>query len=91
MIVLPIPSGQGTNSASDVTNILYPVDLETIGNVSYMGKLKKNGVYQIIKTIDSTGDLAISYAGIKNNPTKADYAAAWAARASLVFGKITEI
>jgi hypothetical protein len=50
----------------------------------YAGKEKLDGTWLVIKLTEATG--AIRYANASNNPTVADYTAAWAARASLVYG-----
>ena len=54
-------------------------DVETVGAVTYVGKQKADATWQVQK-IDTTADVAITYATEDNNYDVASYAAAWAIR-----------
>ena len=62
-------------------------DVDEAAGTTYVGKEMADGTYLIIKIVDTSGDLAMTYGSIINNAAVANYAAAWAARAStLTYG-----
>jgi hypothetical protein len=61
-------------------------DVATAGAVTYVGKEKSDGTWLVVKVDESSGTV-IRYASVINNALVADYATAWAARATtLVYG-----
>lgn len=94
---LPLPSGAATaaNQTTEITSLglisagvnlgrFAANDVEVSGVVTYVGKTDKDAVYLVMK-IDETTGVSISYATILNNGAVANYAAAWAARATLTY------
>lgn len=72
--------------------ILQEPDNYTTTNVTYLGKVKADGVANgtwLIVKIDSTGNFpTFRYANISNNPTLTTYALAWAARTTATYNYI---
>jgi hypothetical protein len=62
-------------------------DGATAANVIYVGLDDKNGAWWLKKCDFSTAPATISHATITNNGATATYAAAWTARASLIYGR----
>ena len=60
-------------------------DYEEGTPVSYSGLNSKSGNY-LIKKIDQTSGMKLTYASKINNPSYANYSNAWTARYSLVYG-----
>jgi len=65
-------------------------EVETVGAVTYVGKENLVGAW-LIQKIDTTSNVVISYATIKNNTTTTSYTAAWTARAALTYGDFSEV
>ncbi len=62
------------------------------GATSYLGQIKAtNGNWLITKFVDSSGDIAATYANESNNATYTTPATAWAARASLTYEDINDL
>jgi hypothetical protein len=60
-------------------------DVEKVSNTfTYNGQEDKSGTW-CIQSIDSSSGASLRYATILNNPSYTNYAAAWAARASLTY------
>jgi hypothetical protein len=59
-------------------------NIEDLDPVLYVGKVNPDGAWLIIKYDDTSGVMA--YAALNTNPSVDDYAAAWSARATLVYG-----
>jgi len=74
----------------DPGNLLYSQDIDEVGSITYVGKSKQNGTWQLTKMVDSSGDLAITYASINNNATKTTYLSAWTDRLTLTYSDIAE-
>ena len=69
---------------------LYEYDED--GATSYLGQIKAtNGNWLITKFVDSSGDIAATYANESNNVAYTTMAAAWAARASLTYEDINDL
>ena len=69
---------------------LYEYDED--GSTSYLGQIKAtNGNWLITKFVDSSGDIAATYANESNNVAYTTMAAAWAARASLTYEDINDL
>jgi hypothetical protein len=65
--------------------ILQEPDDYTTTNVTYLGKMKTDGTYLIVK-IDETGNFpTFRYANVSNNATLTTYALAWAARTTATY------
>lgn len=81
----PLPQSQ----ANDLTDFMaHDVD-EPSSTLTYVGKVRKDGTWVIMK-IDTASGTAIRYAGSKNNSSYSDYASAWNDRDSLTYGLVNE-
>lgn len=59
---------------------------------SYLGKQEPEAdAWLIIKVVTSSNPIALSYANVSNNPGYTSFDTAWAARASLTYGKVGDI
>jgi len=68
------------------TRVLGANDVEEASDtLSYVGLEQRDGTW-VVQTIDTSSGTSIRYATVANNAGVADYATAWAARASLVYG-----
>ena len=72
-------AGYGTNDVEEAS-----------ATVTYVGKEKPDGTWLVMK-IDTTSGTTIRYASEVNNALVTDYAAAWAARATLTYGTYSEV
>jgi len=71
--------------------ILQEADDYTTTNVNYLGKIKSDGTWLIVK-IDSTGNFdTLRYANVSNNGTLSTYALAWAARTTATYGYLNTL
>lgn len=62
------------------------------GTTSYLGQIKAtNGNWLITKFVDSSGDIAASYANVSNNASYTTMATAWAARTGLTYEDINDL
>jgi hypothetical protein len=62
------------------------------GATSYLGQIKAtNGNWLITKFVDSSGDIAASYANVSNNASYTTMATAWAARTGLTYEDINDL
>lgn len=69
---------------------LYEYDED--GTTSYLGQIKAtNGNWLITKFVDSSGDIAATYANESNNVAYTTMGTAWAARASLTYEDINDL
>lgn len=65
--------------------VIQELDDTTTTNVAYIGKIKDDGAWLIIK-INETGSFPTwRYASIANNPTRTTYALGWANRTTLTY------
>ena len=92
-VPLPVESGTGAPGGGDVSYVsvllggkdAYAVNnIEDLDPILYVGKTRPDGAWQVIQYNDTTG--VMSYAALNTNPGVTSYAAAWGARASLVYG-----
>ena len=100
---LPLPSGASTAANQTTQNTaLAAIQAATAqaafgvnnvdtasATVTYVGKSDASGVWCVQK-IDTTSGVNIGWASVTNNVGYATYASAWAARASLTFGRYDE-
>ena len=69
---------------------LYEYDED--GSTSYLGQIKAtNGNWLITKFVDSSGDIAATYANVSNNASYTTMATAWAARTGLTYEDINDL
>ena len=69
---------------------LYEYDED--GATSYLGQIKAtNGNWLITKFVDSSGDIAATYANASNNASYTTMATAWAARTGLTYEDINDL
>ena len=62
------------------------------GATSYLGQIKAtNGNWLITKFVDSSGDIAATYANASNNASYTTMATAWAARTGLTYEDINDL
>jgi hypothetical protein len=61
------------------------------GTTLYVGQVKSSGEYLLSKTIDTSGDLEITYANLSNNLTFTTFDLAWTDRATLTYALISEL
>ena len=100
---LPLPTGAATSALQSTANTaLAAIQAATaqtafgINNVdtasatvTYVGKSDASGVW-LVQKIDTSSGVAIGWASVTNNAGYLTYASAWAARASLTFGRYDE-
>lgn len=93
---LPLPTGAATettlgNVKSGVQLGGYGVnDVATpSGTLTYVGMEDKDGVW-LVKKIDTTSGVSLTWATNLNNPSVITYATAWSSRASLTYGTYSQ-
>lgn len=75
--ILTMPS---TDIEQNELGLFSTNDLETAGDITYIGKEKGDGTWCIMQ-LDETTDLVQRYATVANNPSYTSYSAAWTDRA----------
>ena len=65
-------------------------DIDEVGAITYIGIEDANATW-IIKKLDETSGISIRYATIGNNPTQSTYTDAWTNRATLTYGRYSEL
>ena len=100
---LPLPSGASISALQTTANTALAAiqaasaqgafgvnDVATpSATVTYVGKSDKDGNWCVQK-IDTTSGVSIGWASVTNNGGYLTYSAAWAARASLTYGRFDE-
>lgn len=100
---LPLPSGASTSALQTTANTALAAiqaasaqhafginDVATpSATVTYVGKSDKDGNWCVQK-IDTTSGVSVGWATVTNNGGYLTYSAAWAARASLTYGRFDE-
>ena len=100
---LPLPTGAATSANQSTQNTALAAiqaasaqgafginDVATpSATTTYVGKSDKDGVW-LVQKIDTTSGVSIGWASVTNNAGYLTYASAWAARASLTFGRYDE-
>ena len=79
----------GKNALRVSDSGFYVEDIAEDTNITYVGKKDKDGHWQILK-IDESNGTTFRVATESNNPGL-DYAAAWDQRASLNYGRPSEV
>ena len=100
---LPLPTGAATSANQSTQNTALAAiqaasaqgafginDVATpSATTTYVGKSDKDGVW-LVQKIDTTSGVSIGWASVTSNAGYLTYASAWAARASLTFGRYDE-
>lgn len=87
---LPLPTGAATDAvllALTFQLLDYAVASAT---VAYLGKERSSDAAWLVVKVDTTTGAHLIYAGHKNNTSVNNYASAWAARATLTYGLLSE-
>ncbi len=69
---------------------LHDVD-ENSNTITYLGKMKKDGTWLVIRITETGKDTVFEYANITNNPTQLTYTTAYTNRATLTYTELQNL
>ena len=65
--------------------------LDDADPILYVGQVKSTGEWLLTKSVDTAGDLNITYANLSNNLTMTTFSLAWTDRATLTYSLISDL